>query len=111
MKKVFNKVLKVILICLMVLGTININIASSYAETTTNTDKFPMDNTVTYKGKITYGSNTVGDFMVNGKQAFCMAHPITTPGNGIKSVSYTHLHNIKLLIGARLQIQKKNLIR
>lgn len=87
MKKVFNKVLKVILICLMVLGTININIASSYAETTTNTDKFPMDNTVTYKGKITYGSNTVGDFMVNGKQAFCMAHPITTPGNGIKLTS------------------------
>ena len=40
-----------------------------------------------YLGKISdsqgrYGSATVGNFVVDGRQAFCLEHPKSTPGNG-----------------------------
>ena len=35
--------------------------------------------TIKYKGQLTYSYYTVGDFTVNGKQAFCMEHPKGTP--------------------------------
>lgn len=38
--------------------------------------------TVAYNGKITYGSTTVGDFSVNGVQAFCIEHEKPTPPAG-----------------------------
>lgn len=38
--------------------------------------------TVVYNGKITYGSTTVGDFTVNGGQAFCIEHEKPTPPTG-----------------------------
>lgn len=38
--------------------------------------------TVAYNGKIIYGSTTVGNFTVNGVQAFCMEHEKPTPPTG-----------------------------
>lgn len=43
---------------------------------------FAADATVQYGGKVTYGGSTVGDFSVNGTQAFCMDHDKNTPGTG-----------------------------
>lgn len=43
---------------------------------------FAADATIQYGGKVTYGGSTVGDFSVNGTQAFCMDHDKTTPGTG-----------------------------
>lgn len=37
---------------------------------------------VTYNGKVVYGPTTVGDFTVNGKQAFCIEHVKLTPPTG-----------------------------
>lgn len=40
--------------------------------------------TIEYHGQISYGQygTIVGDFTVNGKQAFCLQHPKATPGTG-----------------------------
>ncbi|MBH0167156.1 hypothetical protein IHV12_19715 [Fictibacillus sp. 7GRE50] len=38
--------------------------------------------TVVYHGSITYGLSTVGDFTVNGQQAFCIEHSKATPPTG-----------------------------
>ena len=45
---------------------------------------FSLKKEYQYNGKITYGSNIVGDFTINGKQAFCMEHPKSTPPTGTK---------------------------
>ncbi|MEG0733351.1 MAG: SpaA isopeptide-forming pilin-related protein [Vagococcus sp.] len=37
---------------------------------------------IEYRGQISYGGTIVGDFAVNGKQAFCLQHPLPTPGTG-----------------------------
>lgn len=34
---------------------------------------------IVYNGKAIYGPNIVGDFSVNGEQAFCMEHAKATP--------------------------------
>ena len=38
--------------------------------------------TVVYNGKATWSGSTVGNFTVNGKQAFCLEHAKTTPPTG-----------------------------
>ncbi|MDZ5760657.1 SpaA isopeptide-forming pilin-related protein [Carnobacterium maltaromaticum] len=38
--------------------------------------------TIQYNGQVSYGGTTVGDFSVNGKQAFCLQHPKPTPPSG-----------------------------
>ena len=38
--------------------------------------------TIEYRGQVSYGGSIVGDFAVNGKQAFCLQHPLPTPGTG-----------------------------
>lgn len=38
--------------------------------------------TVVYNGKVTWSGSTVGNFTVNGKQAFCLEHAKTTPPTG-----------------------------
>lgn len=87
MKKVFNKAFKIILICLMAFGTIEANIVKSKAVKASNTGNYPKEDSVVYNGKINYDGNIVGDFTINGMQAFCMAHPVTTPGSGVKLTS------------------------
>ena len=37
---------------------------------------------IEYRGQISYGGTTVGDFAVNNKTAFCLQHPLPTPGTG-----------------------------
>ena len=37
---------------------------------------------IEYRGQVSYGGSIVGDFAVNGKQAFCLQHPLPTPGTG-----------------------------
>ncbi len=46
------------------------------------TNEMPQSAVVTYNGKISYSGTTVGDFAVNGRQAFCMEHSKSTPGSG-----------------------------
>ncbi len=41
---------------------------------------FASSSTVQYNGKIKYGVSSVGDFLINGEQAFCMEHSKGTPG-------------------------------
>lgn len=45
---------------------------------------------VQYHGSVSYGGSKVGNFTVNGKQAFCMAHSKKTPptGTGITASIY-----------------------
>ncbi|WP_251523135.1 thioester domain-containing protein [Robertmurraya korlensis] len=38
--------------------------------------------TIEYKGQVSYGGSIVGDFRVNGVQAFCIEHHKATPGTG-----------------------------
>ena len=87
MRKIISKVLKLALICFMILGIMNKKIVSSGAQTATNSNTFPREDSTIYNGKISYDGNIVGDFTVNGHQAFCMAHPIATPGTGVKLTS------------------------
>lgn len=55
--------------------------------------------TVVYNGKITYGSTTVGDFTVNGIQAFCIEHEKPTPptGTGVMEQVYENSEIKKVL--------------
>lgn len=46
------------------------------------TSEMPQSAVVAYNGKISYSGSTVGDFAVNGRQAFCMEHSKSTPGTG-----------------------------
>ncbi|MCI9093686.1 MAG: hypothetical protein HFF36_07925, partial [Coprobacillus sp.] len=48
---------------------------------------YPKSISVKYHGKLTYGGSTVGDFTVNGKEAFCMAHELPTPSNDTQMVA------------------------
>ncbi len=45
---------------------------------------YPKNASVQYHGKLTYGGSAVGDFTVDGKQAFCMQHKKPTPATGVK---------------------------
>lgn len=38
--------------------------------------------TITYNGNVTYGASTVGNFIVNGRQAFCLEHDKASPPTG-----------------------------
>ena len=79
---------KVCLTILMILTTLNLGgISNTFAANAENVNSYPKQDTVTYNGKITWGGNTVGDFTINGRQAFCMAHPKPTPGSGTKLTS------------------------
>lgn len=79
-----NNLLKIMLSLLIVFTSINFNIKNSFADNASSKDDYPKNSTVTYNGKISYGSNIVGDFKLNGRQAFCMEHPKATPSDGTK---------------------------
>lgn len=59
-----------ILLLLMVLGLIM------------NALKVDAATTISYHGNVTYGASTVGNFTVNGVQAFCFEHDKTSPPTG-----------------------------
>ena len=85
MKKLFKKSSQVLLAIFMVMSMVLSNIVAVNASTSINS--YPKNDKNVYNGKVTYGATTVGDFSINGKQAFCMAHPLTTPPTGTSLTS------------------------
>ena len=83
-KRLLNIVFKILVVIAILLQIPFSNFNNVYAANVSNVDDFPKDGSVVYNGKISYGGNIVGDFTVYGKQAFCMAHPLATPGTGVK---------------------------
>lgn len=84
-QNIFNKLDKIILILLMIVSTINLNgISSIFADSADNVGDYPKNETLKYNGKISWSGNIVGDFTIGGQQAFCMQHPVATPGNNTK---------------------------
>ena len=84
-KKMIKKIkmyIKIVLSFLMVFTLLSSSSNHVYAKNSQNKDNFPLKGVVKYNGKISYGGNIVGDFTVNGKQVFCMEHPVTTPPTG-----------------------------
>ena len=82
MIKKIKMYIKIVLSFLMVFTLLSSSSNHVYAKNSQNKDNFPLKGVVKYNGKISYGGNIVGDFTVNGKQAFCMEHPVTTPPTG-----------------------------
>lgn len=54
---------------------------------------------ITYNGKISYGAATVGNFTVNGRQAFCLEHEKASPptGTSFQEQIYENLDILKVL--------------
>lgn len=99
MKKTI-KMLNIILVIIILLSTI-VPVILELNEV------FATDATVTYNGKVTYGGSTVGNFSVNGIQAFCIDHDKSTPPTGT-SVSIETLNdtNIAKCLYYRLEWRK-----
>ncbi|MCI9092705.1 MAG: hypothetical protein HFF36_02805, partial [Coprobacillus sp.] len=85
-KGILNKSWKILLIFSMVMSMIALKGNNSIKEVIAY-NGYPKSVNIQYHGKLTYGGSTVGDFTVNGKQAFCMAHELSTPGNDTKMTS------------------------
>ncbi|MCE4051693.1 MucBP domain-containing protein [Bacillus sp. Au-Bac7] len=51
---------------------------------------------IEYRGQISYGGSIVGDFRVNGEQAFCIEHEKPTPGTGALYNEPTPYDNAKV---------------
>lgn len=82
-QKFISRLGKIGISFLMILTTLNLGrISNAFAANAENANNFPKKDVVTYNGKITWSGNIVGDFTINGRQAFCMAHPKPTPGSG-----------------------------
>lgn len=71
-KKILNFICAIIVLLTTLLPDLGIITSEVYASSAT----------IQYNGKATYNGNTVGDFTVNGEQAFCMEHVKSTPGTG-----------------------------
>lgn len=52
--------------------------------------------TIEYRGTVTWSYHTVGDFRVNGRQAFCLQHPKGTPASGTPNYGTSPLNNKKI---------------
>ena len=84
-KKFTSRLGKIGLSFLMIFTTLNLSgISNTFAVDADNINDYPEKIKVVYNGKITWSGNIVGDFKLNGRQAFCMAHPKPTPGNGVE---------------------------
>lgn len=88
-KKYINIMLSLLLILTLVVS----NFKNTYAINSNNINDYPLDGTVIYNGKINYDGSIVGDFTINGKQAFCMEHPKKTPPTGTKFTSNIYDNN------------------
>ena len=82
-KKIFRSVMAGLMIFSLILPS-NVFAANP---SSVDVNDFPKTETLKYNGKISYDGNIVGDFTIGGKQAFCMEHPKTTPGNNTKLTS------------------------
>lgn len=99
-KKFTSRLGKIGLSFLMIFTTLNFSgISNTFAVNTENANNFPKSETLTYNGKISWSGNTVGNFNVNGRQAYCLEHPKTTPGNNAKLTTaiYTNSNIQKVL--------------
>ena len=78
---------------------ITVNISNVLADNIQDVGNYPKKQVIKYNGKITYGNNIVGDFTVDGEQAFCMEHPKLTPSTGtsITSQRYSNENVQKVL--------------
>ena len=79
-KKLFRSIMSGLMIFSLVLPS---NVFATNPSSVDAND-FPKTETLKYHGKISYDGSTVGDFTIDGKQAFCLEHPKTTPGNNTK---------------------------
>lgn len=79
-----SKLFKMILSIIIIVSFSLVSIGNVSANNISNSNDYPKQDKIEYNGKITYGSNIVGDFTINGKQAFCMEHPKSTPPTGTK---------------------------
>ncbi|RGO07629.1 SpaA isopeptide-forming pilin-related protein [Coprobacillus cateniformis] len=86
-KRLLNIVFKILVVFAILLQVPVLNCNNVYADDISSINDFPKDDSVKYNGKISYAGNIVGDFTVNGIQAFCMAHPKPTPPTGTKLTS------------------------
>jgi len=82
-KGILNKSWKILLIFSMVMSMIALKGNNSVRDVIAYSG-YPKSVSIKYHGKLTYSGSTVGDFTVNGKQAFCMAHELPTPSNDTK---------------------------
>ena len=69
-----SKLFKMILSIIIIVSFSLVSIGNVSANNISNSNDYPKQDKIEYNGKITYGSNIVGDFTINGKQAFCMEH-------------------------------------
>ncbi len=83
LKGILDKSWKILLIFTMVISMLALKGNNSIKDVIAYSG-YPKSINVKYHGKLTYSGSTVGDFTVNGKQAFCMAHELPTPGNDTK---------------------------
>ena len=79
-KKLFRSIVAGLMISSLILPS---NVFAANPSSVDASD-FPKTETLKYHGKITYDGSTVGDFTIGGKQAFCLEHPKSTPGNNTK---------------------------
>ncbi len=82
-KGILNKSWKILLIFSMVMSMIALKGNNSVRDVIAYSG-YPKNASVQYHGKLTYGGSTVGDFTINGNQAFCMQHEKPTPATGVK---------------------------
>lgn len=63
-------------------------------------DKAEASPSIQYLGKVTYGSSTVGRFLLNGQLAYCVAHSKSTPtsGNGYDDGSPVNTAQVRAAI-------------
>ncbi len=117
-KGILNKSWKILLIFSMVISMIALKGNNSVKDVIAYSG-YPKSVNIQYHGKLTYGGSTVGDFTVNGKEAFCMAHELPTPANDtkmtaeiydnatIKKVFYYGWGGIKQWSGFKNRVQGK----
>ncbi|MDD3028383.1 MAG: SpaA isopeptide-forming pilin-related protein [Erysipelotrichaceae bacterium] len=71
--KIFKKFMFMFSLVLMLLGSMSTNVYAA--------------SSITYNGKVTSTYTTVGDFTVDGQQAFCIEHEKVTPGSSTEIVA------------------------
>ena len=94
-----SKLFKMLLSFVLTSCLITVNISNVLADNIQDVGNYPKKQVIKYNGKITYGNNIVGDFTVDGEQAFCMEHPKLTPSTGtsITSQRYSNENVQKVL--------------
>ena len=82
-KELMRKSWKLMLCFLMIMSTVAMTSGNNNIKDVIAYSGYPKNASIQYYGKLTYGGSTVGDFTINGKQAFCMQHKKSTPSTGV----------------------------